>query len=59
MGHNKNINYLNFSLNSNKDVDNRLEQCEVAKCGDNESDVSIDEERMEAIYSEMNPGDYI
>ena len=50
---------LNISLNSNNDLDARLEHIEVAECGDGESDVSIDEERMEALDREMNPGDYI
>ena len=36
-----------------------LEQIEVTECSDDESDVSIDEERMEALDREMNPGDYI
>ena len=38
-----------ISLNSNNDLDARLEQIEIAELGDGESDVSIDEERMEAV----------
>ena len=48
-----------ISLNSNNDLDARLEDIEVAEYGDGESDVSIGEERMEALDREMNPGDYI
>ena len=50
---------LHISLNSNSDLDVRLEHIEVAEYGDGESDVSIDEERMEALDREMNSGDYI
>jgi hypothetical protein len=50
---------LNISLNSNNELDARLEHIEVAEYGDGESDVSIEEERMEALDREMNPGDYI
>ena len=49
---------VNVSLNTNNDLDIRLEQLEVEECGEGESDVSIDEERMEALDREMNPGDY-
>ena len=57
--HNNSHEDLHISLNSNNDLDARLEHIEVAEYGDGESDVSIDEERMEALDREMNPGDHI
>ena len=50
---------LNVSLNSSNDINRSLEQIEVIEGSDDESDVSIDEERMEALDRKMNPGDYI
>ena len=49
---------VNVSLNTNNDLDIRLEQLEVEECSDGELDVSIDEERMEALDRKMNPDDY-
>ena len=48
---------LNDSQKSNNDLDIRLEQLEDDEL-DGESEVSIDEARMEAFDREMNPGDY-
>ena len=50
---------LHVSLNSNNDTNTRLKQDQGAKCDDGDSDVSINEARMEALDREMNPGDFM
>ena len=46
---------VNVSLNGNNDINIRLKQMDF---DDGDLNVSIDEERMEALDKDVNPGDY-